>query len=315
MATGKRYYWIKLKETFMTSDAVDFLMGQPDGANYVVLYQMLCLKTINTGGKLERHIGEVIIPYDEAKIQRDTKWFSIDTVRVALNLYKALGLVYADKDGALCLTDHENLVGSETDWAAQKRRQASGRDAPQLPQMGVESDVENLHTDIEIDIRDRDKSLETDIEIEDENDIPSGEVENVPPPQKEDIPSAEGICRTKDVRRIISEWNKLGLTQIRRIDPDSNRGKMLRRRVKDYGVEDVVLAIRRISASDFLLGRSGSGWEATFDWFIKPNNFCKVLEGNYDNRDKPDLSPQRPSKGKDAVSDLVDLHRRYQDQR
>ena len=42
MATGKRYYWIKLKEAFMTSDAVDFLMGQPDGANYVVLYQMLC---------------------------------------------------------------------------------------------------------------------------------------------------------------------------------------------------------------------------------------------------------------------------------
>ena len=92
MATGKRYYWIKLKESFMTSDAVDFLMSQPDGANYVVLYQMLCLKTINTGGKLERHIGEVIIPYDETKIQRDCKWFSVDTVRVALNLYKSLFL-------------------------------------------------------------------------------------------------------------------------------------------------------------------------------------------------------------------------------
>ena len=71
MATGKRYYWIKLKDSFMTSDAVDFLMGQKDGANYVVLYQMICLKTINTDGRLERRIGEVIIPYDEAKIQRD----------------------------------------------------------------------------------------------------------------------------------------------------------------------------------------------------------------------------------------------------
>ena len=50
MATGKRYYWIKLKESFMTSDVVDFLMSQKDGANYVVLYQMLCLKTINTDG-------------------------------------------------------------------------------------------------------------------------------------------------------------------------------------------------------------------------------------------------------------------------
>lgn len=49
MATGKRYYWIKLKESFMTSDTIDYFMEQPDGANYVVLYQLLCLKTINTG--------------------------------------------------------------------------------------------------------------------------------------------------------------------------------------------------------------------------------------------------------------------------
>ena len=48
MATGKRFYWMKLKESFMTSDTIDYFMSQPDGANYVVLYQMLCLKTINT---------------------------------------------------------------------------------------------------------------------------------------------------------------------------------------------------------------------------------------------------------------------------
>ena len=113
MATGKRYYWIKLRETFMTSDAVDFLMGQPNGANYVVLYQMLCLKTINTQGRLERKIGEVIIPYDEAKIQRDTKWFSIDTVRVALNLYKSLGHVYIDQDGRYLLQTMKISLGAK----------------------------------------------------------------------------------------------------------------------------------------------------------------------------------------------------------
>lgn len=160
MATGKRYYWIKLKETFMTSDAVDFLMSQPDGANYVVLYQMLCLKTINTGGKLERHIGEVIIPYDEAKIQRDCKWFSIDTIRVALNLYKSLGLVYADKDGSLCLTDHSNLVGSETDYSQQKRNQRKAL----LPAAHENDCVDNVHQNVlenvHTDIRDRDKRLE-----------------------------------------------------------------------------------------------------------------------------------------------------------
>ena len=33
-----------LKNTFLTSDAVDFLMAQKNGSKYVILYQMLCLK-------------------------------------------------------------------------------------------------------------------------------------------------------------------------------------------------------------------------------------------------------------------------------
>lgn len=104
----------------MRSDAVDFLMGQKNGANYVVLYQMLCLMTINTNGRLSRQIGEVIIPYDVDKIQRDTKWFSTDTVRVALGLYAKLGLIYQEKDGTLVLANHSEMVGSETDYAVQK---------------------------------------------------------------------------------------------------------------------------------------------------------------------------------------------------
>ena len=60
MATGKKYFWIKIKDSFMTSDKVDYLMSQKDGANYIVLYQMLCLKTINTNGEFRREIGEVI---------------------------------------------------------------------------------------------------------------------------------------------------------------------------------------------------------------------------------------------------------------
>ncbi len=131
MATGKRYYWMKLKESFMTSDTIDYFMSQPNGANYVVLYQMLCLKTINTDGKLSRQIGEIIIPYDVEKIQRDCKWFSTDTIRIALNLYKSFGLIYEDKDGVLVLTDHQTLVGSETNWAIQKRNQQQIR-APKL---------------------------------------------------------------------------------------------------------------------------------------------------------------------------------------
>ena len=120
---NKRYYWIKLKDTFFTSDTVDFLMSQKDGANYVVLYQMLCLKTADTNGELSRQIGEIIVPFDIDKIHRDCKYFSVDTIRVALELYKKLGLIYEQENGILQITNFANLIGSESQNAIYKRQQ------------------------------------------------------------------------------------------------------------------------------------------------------------------------------------------------
>lgn len=39
-----------------------------------------------------------------------------------------------------------------------------------------------------------------------------------------------------------------------------------------------------IQESDFLCGRSGSTWRADFDWILKLGNFCKIIEGSYQNR-------------------------------
>ena len=149
MATGKRYYWIKLRDTFMRSDAVDFLMGQKDGANYVVLYQMLCLMTINTDGRLSRTIGEIVIPYDVEKIQRDCKYFSIDTIRIALTLYQKLGLIYEDRDGTLVLLNHAEMVGSETDYAEKNRRIRAKKQQKLLGNgHNVSSDVSTNETEL-----------------------------------------------------------------------------------------------------------------------------------------------------------------------
>lgn len=287
MATGKRYYWIKLKDTFMTSDAVDFLMSQPDGANYVVLYQMLCLKTINTGGKLERHIGEIIIPYDVEKIQRDTKWFTVDTVRVALNLYKALGLVYADRNGTLALADYGNLVGSETDWSEKKRRQRN--DTPSLPSGDNVPSVVPENVPIEKEIRERDEEIR-DKSTETEKD--NGTL------------SDESVCRPEDVRQVFEAWQSLGIQKLRKIpDSTTNAGKMLRARIKDYGIGSVLEAVEIVRASDFLMGRA-TDFQITFDWFVKPNNFLKVVNGNYDNREKKEQSTRHGREMKETYNTI-----------
>lgn len=162
MATGKRFYWIKLKDSFMSSDEIDYLMSQPDGANYVVLYQMLCLKTINTGGCLVSQIGEMLIPYNAEKIQRECKWFSLATVRVALSVYKQIGLIFESPDGILTISNYSDIVGSETDYSAQKRLQRENR-RRQIPVKGADNNednnVDNVHTEKEIE-KDKDKEIE-----------------------------------------------------------------------------------------------------------------------------------------------------------
>lgn len=123
---NKRFYWIKLRTDFFEKDTIDFLMGQPNGAKYVVLYQMLCIKSANNGGYLGTKFGESIIPYDVNKIVRDTKYFDVDTVRIALELYKNLGLIYQEENNNLYkITNVEQLVGSESanKEAVRKREQ------------------------------------------------------------------------------------------------------------------------------------------------------------------------------------------------
>ena len=160
----QRYYWIKLTDKFMTSDTVDFLMEQKDGANYVVIYQLLCLKTVNNNGCLSREIGEVIIPYDEEKIQRDLKWFTIDTIRVAMTLYKKLGLVYEQENGILKITNFEEMVGSQSNSAFKKQQQ----------RLRLKTDKDkrvDKKVDKGVDICPPDKDIEKEIEIDKDKEL------------------------------------------------------------------------------------------------------------------------------------------------
>lgn len=101
------------------------------------------------------------------------------------------------------------------------------------------------------------------------------------------ITSKDVICPTTSVERVIKAWNDLpvAITKISRMTSSSLRHKMLMTRIKEYGEDDVIKAVNRIRDSDYLQGHNKYGWVITFDWFIKPNNFPKVHDGNYDNKE------------------------------
>lgn len=121
MRENKKYWYIQLNVNFFDDERIDWLSEQTNGYAYVVLYLKLCLKTANNSGILTRQIGDMIIPYNIEKIAEITH-MNVDIVRVALELYKKIGLVYeADENfNFMRLPEVPKMVGYTTSEAIRK---------------------------------------------------------------------------------------------------------------------------------------------------------------------------------------------------
>jgi len=62
-----------------------------------------------------------------------------------------------------------------------------------------------------------------------------------------------------------------------------------RKAVRDKKItpDEFTKVFKKVEQSDFLTGRSGNWRGCSFDWILKPSNWQKITEGNYDNREKP----------------------------
>lgn len=153
MSDKKKYYWLKLKEDFFEEDTISWLEEQENGKDYCLFYLKLCLKSLKNDGVLIRNVGELFIPYEISKLAEITNT-DIDTVIVAMELFKKIGLVQVLENGEIYLTQLKNMIGSETNWAILKRNER---------QKKLELDnVQKLST--------RDRDIEKEIEIEKEQD-------------------------------------------------------------------------------------------------------------------------------------------------
>lgn len=123
----KRYYWLKLKEDFFEEDTIEWLEEQPNGKEYCLFYLKLCLKSLKTEGLLVRNVGNLMIPYDPESLARLTS-SNADTVKVAMDLFNKIGLIKILDSGEIYLNQLSELVGSETEYARQKRVQRARED-------------------------------------------------------------------------------------------------------------------------------------------------------------------------------------------
>ena len=121
----------------------------------------------------------------------------------------------------------------------------------------------------------------------------------------EDIsPSSQNDEEPKTaLKDIVDLWNSLvpcGIKPIRAIVPESERHKLLRARLRQYGEGSFSEIVENIKKSDFLQGKNNRAWTITFDWVIRPNNYPKVLEGNYDNSGRQNGGGNKELRGADA---------------
>lgn len=149
-------------------------------------------------------------------------------------------------------------------------------------------------------VNDNDVSKETD------NNIPSKEGSSISENPKVD-PAKR--CAKIDFAAIKEYWNtkhdQSGSVMRRLTLMSDQRKGNVRSRIREYGgdVQMVYKAIDKAMASDFMNGKNGKGWVASFDWMMCPSNFPKVLEGNYDNEQPAgSQQPQAAAKAQDPTA-------------
>jgi hypothetical protein len=87
-----------------------------------------------------------------------------------------------------------------------------------------------------------------------------------------------------EAKEIGKAWNASG-----KLSPcvefDATRLRSLKSRLQsDFFKAHWREAIARLERSDFAVGQNDQQWKANVDWFLRPGNVERVMEGRYDNR-------------------------------
>lgn len=181
---SRRYFWLKLKDDFFDDDAIEWLEEQPNGKEYVLFYLKLCLKSLKHDCCLIRTVGNMLIPYDAKKLGELTRTKE-DTVIVALELLKRIGLVDLQENGALFMAKVSEMIGSETNAAARMRK--AREKAKELGGVNnVRPMLQNCSPEIELEI-DKEIDKELDKELDSVSTPPKKPKKKFVPPSYEEV--------------------------------------------------------------------------------------------------------------------------------
>ena len=294
---NKIFYWLKFKNDFFSSLRIKKLR-KDYGDTCLVIYLKLQLFALETDGVLEyKGVFPTFAEEMAEEIGEDS-----EKVKDTIDYLISCGLMDQNENTYILPFVKEN-TGAETDSASKMRDLRERRKASQCSNNVTEElcDKNNIYNE---NVTDESQCYNNVTGVlQDESEIITNESQcynNVTTEirdkskeirdkniynkisSKEDIRSSQ---ISKNIKIVVGMWNQLsylGVNPVTKIASGTERHRNLCARLKQYSLDDFEKAIENIKHSDFLLGNVND-FKIKFDWFVKPSNFIKVLDGNYSN--------------------------------
>ena len=257
--------WIKITTDIFDDEKILLIESLPSADSIITIW----FKLLALAGKQNNNGVFMMndkIPYTDEMLAVIFRR-ELNTVRLALDTFERFGMIDV-VDNVITIPNwnkHQTLDSYEKKKLRDREYQRERREQQRI--IAKQSSDTSLEQSSDICVSD----IEEDKEIEEDKDT---------------VVSNDTTRRTQSVQRAVDEWNALsdiGIKSISKMASDSTRYKMLTARIKQYGIDEVIRAMHKIRDSGFLQGGGKKGWMITFDWFVRPNNFPKVLDGQYDN--------------------------------
>ena len=242
---SKRYYWLKLNNTYFNQLEQKKMRRQKHGKDMQIIYLRMMLLSIDKGGFI--YYQGVYDTIEEELAEEFSE--DVELVRDTLKYLSENNMMNLNENSDCFLPQAVECTGSECD-SAQRVRSYRERNALQCNNdvTNSNSNVTSCNTEIE-------KELESDKEIENRARV--------------------------EYQQIADLYNEICVSFPRLISLSEARKKAIKARLKQYGVDDFRRMFEMAEGSSFLKGKNDRNWSATFDWMVKDANMAKILDGNY----------------------------------
>lgn len=291
MATGKKYYWLKLDKDFFKRHDIRIVEAMDNGKDYILFYLKLLCESTSHNGNLR--FSETI-PYDVKMLSVVTNT-NIDIAEKSIKIFTELEMMETLDDGTIYMNEINKMLGYETDWAKKKRDYRES--------LSSGDNVPLMSPPCPPNVR-QEKEIELDIEIEKEREYKEKE-------------SAEALENTQEKEKVTQKEKEL----LKNKEKENNTKE---REIKKFFVKPSVEEVKQyceerknnidyVKFYDFyeskgwMVGKNKmKDWKACVRTWERSRGQSSISPRNKSEKDTPDWYSQYEDKWKKSVDDTTE---------